>query len=229
MPDETTLKNSIKIFSSKYMADLSYDLDSSYVLNFNFITTFRSELKKVFDKLQPVLLQEPLEDISGFFTILPKGLKSVLSCLCRTSEPSFSATSQNDFSEFHVVANGYDPTSNDNFVGYYSGFCRIKEVPYSDLSDITEPIKFDFTGGFLMTALGAFDAFNVSGINTANQEIPFNYTPILFESKYAASVFKDDVLLVKGTDYSEDSAKVTVFSAIPTTSKITIVYIYDPQ
>lgn len=229
MPDETTLKNSIKIFSSKYMADLSYDLDSSYVLNFSFTTTFASELKKVFGKVEPVILQEPLEDISGFFTIIPKGLKSVLSCLCRTAGSSFSATSQSDFNEYHIVANCYDPAANDNFVGYYCGFCRIKEIPYTDLSDINEPVRFEFAGGFLKTALGAFDAFATAGTNTANQEISFNYTPVLFEGKYAASVFKDDVLLIKDTDYSEDSAKVTVFSAVPTTSKITIVYIYDPQ
>jgi hypothetical protein len=228
MPDETVLKNSIKIFSSKYMADLSYDIESSYVLNFNFITSFKSELKKVFGRDEPILLQEPVEEVSGFFTIIPKGVKSVLACLCRTDGASFKAASQSDFNEFHIAANCYDPTANNNFVGYYCSFCRIKETLYTDLSDISDPLRFDFSGGILKTALGAFDAFSVAGTNSANQEVSFNFTPVLFENKYAASVFKDDTLLVKDTDYSEDAAKVTVFSAVPTTSKITVVYIYNP-
>jgi len=228
MPNEIVLKNSIKIFSSKYMADLSHDIDSAYVLNFNFITTFRSELKKVFNKTVPILLSEPLEEISGEITIIPKGLNSVLACLSRTDGADFSVAEPQGFNEFHIVANCYDPTSADNFIGYYCGFCRIKEAPYSDLSAINEPLKFKFSGGVLKTAFGAFDAFNVAGTGSASQQIPFNFTPILFENKYAVSVFKDDALLVKDTDYTEDALKVTVIEPIATTSKISIISIYNP-
>jgi hypothetical protein len=228
MPNETVVKNSIKIFSSKYMADLAYDLDSSYVLDFNFVTTFKNKLKRVFEKEEPVLLEEPVEEISGFFSIIPKGLKSVLSCLSRTDEVSFLAGSQKDLSEFHIVVNCYDPASNDNYIGYYLEFCRINEAISTDLSNITKPIEIRFVSGAVKTVLGAFDAFNAAGTNSANQEVLFNYTPVLFEGNYAVKVFKDDTILVKGTDYSEDATKVTVFSPVPTSSKITLVYIYSP-
>ena len=229
MPNETTLKNSIKIFSSKYLSDLSFDAATSYVLNFSFVTTFKSKLKNAFEQAAPLLLEEPLEAISGSFTLLPKGLKSVLSAICQTDAGDFTATTQSDFKHFHIVANCYDPAAVNNFIGYYCGFCRISQIPYSDLSDIALPIKVQFTGNTLKTALGAFDAFNAPGTNSVNQEVAFNNTPLLFEGNYAASVFVDDTLLTKGTDYSEDATKVTLLQAVPVTSKITVVYIYNPQ
>ncbi len=228
MPNETALRNSIKIFSSKYMADLSYDTDSSYVLNFSFVTSFASELKKVFEKDSPVMLREPVEEITGYFTIIPKGLKSVLACICRSDASAFPAAAPEEFCEFHIVANCYDPASANNFVGYYASFCRVSSVPYTDLSDITQPVKFAFAAGGLNTAMGAFDALGATGTNSANQEIPFTYTPVLYQGSYAQNVFKDDTLLTKDTDYSQDSSKVTILGAVPTTSKITVVYIYNP-
>ncbi len=228
MANETVEKNSIKIFSSNKMADLAYDINSSYVLNFSFITSFKSELKKVFGKDAPLITEEPLEDISGYFTITPKGLRSVLACLSRVDSSTFVATSQSDFNEFHVVANCYDPTSTSSYVGYYCGFCRMKKLPYSDFSDVSAPVRFDFSGGFLKSALGAFDANSAAGTNSANQEVAFAKTPVMFEGNYAASVFLDDALLLKGVDYSEDVTKVTVFGMVPTTSKVTVVSIYSP-
>lgn len=234
MPNETTLKNSIKIFSSKYMADLACDLGSSYVLNFNFMTTFRSELKKVFERNEPMILKEPVEEISGDFSIILSGLKPVLACLSRSDTAEFAMMEHEELNEFHIVANCYDPMSNNVFIGYYCGLCRLTEAPYSDFSDVTagigggSAIKFSFKSGFLKTALGAFDAYNVAGTNSANQQIPFNNTPLLFEGKYAVSVYMDDTVLVKGTDYTEDAEKVTVINPVPVTSKVTIVYIYNP-
>lgn len=210
------------------MADLSYDLNSSYVLGFNFVTSFKSALTKVFGKVEPVLLNEPVESITGDFTIIPKGLKSILACLARSDAATFTASSQSDLNDFHIVANCYDPTANDNYVGYYLGFCRLKEAPYSDLSDTTKPLTFRFSGGALKTALASFDAFNVAGTNIANQEVPFNFAPVLFEGNYAVSVFMDDTKIEKGTDYTEDATKVTILAAVPTTSKITVVNIYNP-
>ncbi|MFC1855029.1 hypothetical protein ACFL2A_00615 [Thermodesulfobacteriota bacterium] len=227
MPNETVVKNSIKIFSSKYRADLSYDIDSSYVLNFNFVTSFKSELKRVFSKDEPMTLSDPVEDISGVVTIIPKGLKRFLACLLRVDESAVFATSHGDINEFHIVANCFDKTAENNYVGYYAGYCQLNETAYPDFSDITEPVTFKFSAGELKTALGAFDVFSVDGTNSANQEVTFNYTPVLHEGRYAVKVFKDNILLIKDTDYSEDISKITVFSPVAVASKITVLNIYN--
>jgi hypothetical protein len=225
----------MQIVSGKYLGKLAAGAATdAWVQKFGYGPKKSSETHSAFGFEDPVIVQDTYEGVKGSFDVLPNASNLIDAVL--TQQDLASAVGF-DFAEaqaFHLVSNVRDSLGNF-FRSHWLRGCKIVDAPFDSAVDGNATQRYDFEGTGATKFKHPIGVRHVAGTNTPNQVVNFakadgstNATAVAYKGNSALTVLKDGVPLVKTTDYTETSSAVTVIAAVPTTSKITILALYDP-
>jgi hypothetical protein len=223
------------ILSGKFLGKLAAGAATdAWVQKFGYGPKKSSETQSAFGFEDPVVVQDTYEGVKGSFDVLPNASNLIDAILTHQDIASAVGFDYSEAQEFFLVSNVRDNLGN-YFRSHYLRGCKIVDAPFDSAVDGNATQRYDMEGTGATKFKYPIGIRSAAGTNTENQVLNFAKvdgstaaTAIAYKSNYALVVLKDGVPLVKTTHYTETNAAVTVLAAVPTTSVITVLALYDP-
>lgn len=225
----------MSILSGKYVGKLAAGAATdAWVQKFGYGPKKSSETQSAFGFEDPVVVQDTYEGVKGSFDVLPNASNLIDAILTNQDVTTAVGFDFSEAQEFYLVSNVRDSLGNF-FRSHYLRGCKIVDAPFDSAVDGNATQRYDFEGTGATKFKWPVGIRTVAGTNTENQVVNFakvdgstDATAIAYKTNSALVVLVDGVALVKTTDYTETTAAVTVLAAVPVTSVITVLGLYNP-